>query len=249
MPRERVIGDREMRAAKKVAGAGKTVDWLSVIPQIQISQLVATELLGEEAEADRKMAEIAARDAANAARLGFNRDDNWDEFLQSPDASKVRLKLLKNPKATVGSARIELAQQQGLIDLAGDESVNSAINQANRRRQKARPGTRKHPIVQLEILPERRMERLLHPKPRKPAEESWKLKIIKSPVWQEALRWFGMTPAERSAEIAKIEDAINTETGAVARALANQAEMNILEKTGALKQMDFFGFTWPLDNK
>lgn len=249
MPRESVGTERERRAAAKIARQEKTVDWLSVIPQIQISQLVARELLKEEAEAERKMAAIAAIDMANAARLGFNTDDGWNEFLHSPDASKVRSKLLNNPKTTVESARTELAEQQNIIDLAGDESVNTAINDANRRRQKARPGNRKHPIVQLEILPERRMERLLHPKPPKPAEESWKTRIINSSAWKEAIRWFSMTPAERAAARAEIEDAVNTETGVVARTLANQAEWNELEKTGALKQMDFFGFIWPTDEK
>lgn len=249
MPRERVIGEREIRAAKRVARQNETVDWLSVIPQIQISQLVTKELREEEAEAEEKMAEIAAKDAANAALLGFDTGDNWDKFLGSPDASKVRLQLLKNPKATVKSARIGLAKQQNIIDLAADEDVNAAINKANRRRQKSRPGNRKHPIVQLEILPEYRMERLLHPKPPKPAEESWKLKIINSRPWQEALRWFSMTPAERAAAKTEIEDAINMETGAVARASANQAEWNALEESGALKQMDFFGYYWPADGE
>lgn len=233
----------------KVARQGETINWLSVIPQIQISQLVAKELQEETAEANRKMAQIAAKDKANAARLGFDSGDNWEKFLGSPDASKVRLKLLNNPGATVKSARIELAGQQKIVDLASDESVNAAMDQANSRRQKARPGNREHPIVQREIIPEFRMERLLHPKPPKPAEESWKIKIINSPAWQEALRWFKMTPVERKAEMAKAEDAVNTETGAMARALANQAEMNVLEETGVLEQMDFFGFTWPTDEE
>lgn len=244
-----MIGERETRAAAKVARQEKMVNWLSVIPQIQISRLVEKELREEETEADRKMAEITAKDKANAARLGFNPDDNWEEFLRSPDASKVRLKLLNNPKATVESARIELAEQQRIVDLAGDERVNKAISQANLRRQKARPENRKHPIVQREIIPERRMERLLHPKPPKPTEESWKTKIINSSAWKEALRWFNMTSAERTAATAEIEDAINTETGAMAQALANQAEWNDLEATGALEQMDFFGFSWPTDGE
>lgn len=232
-----------------MARQGKLVNWLSVIPQLEIQQLVATELRKEETEADRKMAEIAAKDAANAARLGFNPGDDWDAFLRSADASKVRTKLLNNPKTTVKSARIELIKEQNIIDQAGDKSVDKAIDDANRRRQKARPGNRKHPIVQLEIIPELRLERLLHPKPPKPKEESWKTKITNSSVWQEALRWFSMTPAERTAAITEIEDAVNMETGAVARALANQAEMNILEETGALEQMDFSGFIWPTDKE
>jgi hypothetical protein len=93
------------------------------------------------------------------------------------------------------------------------------------------------------------MEQLLHPKPRKPAEESWKLKIINSTAWREALRWFNMTPAERMAAITEAEDAMNTETGAVARALANQAEWNALEETGALEQMDSYGFRWLADGE
>ncbi len=238
-----------MRAAAKVAQQGE-VNWLLIIPQLKIQQLVRKELREEEAEANRKMAEIAARDAANAASLGFNPGNSWDEFLRSPDAAKVRARLLNNPKATVESARTELAIDQNIIDLAGDEGINAAIDKANRRRQKARPGNRKHPIVQLEILPERRLERELHPKPPKPAEkETWKTKIIKSPIWQETLRWFGMTPAERAAAREEIENALNTETGATARAAANQAEMNVLEETGALEQMDFFGFTWLADGE
>lgn len=243
-----MIGEREIRAAKRVARQSETVDWLSVIPQIQISQLVAEELREEEAKAEKKMAEIAAKDRDNAARLGFNTNDNkWEMFLRSPDAVKVRSVLLSDPVETVESARIELAKQQEIIDQTSDKSVNTAIDKANRRRQKASPGNRKHPIVQREIIPERRMEKLLHPKPRKPADENWKLKIINSRGWKEALRWFNMAPAERSAEMAKIEDAINTETGAVARAAANQAEWNALEESGALEQMDFFGFSWPTD--
>lgn len=247
MPRERARTEREEQAVAIIARQEETVNWLLVAPQIEILQLVAKELRKEDAEADRKMAEIAAKDAANAALLGFDTGDNWDKFLGSPDASKVRLQLLKNPKATVKSARIGLAKQQNIIDQAADEDVNTAINEANRHRQKARPGNRKHPIVQLEILPENRMKRLLHPKPPKPAEESWKLKIIKSPTWQEALRWFSMTSAERAAAKAEIEDAINMETGTVARAMANQTEWNALEESGALKQMDFFGYYWPVD--
>lgn len=245
-----MISEREIRAAKRVAEQSETVDWLSVIPQIQISRLAAKELREEEAAAEEKMAEIAAKDRANAARLGFNTNDNkWEMFLRSPDAVKVRSVLLSNPVETVESARIELAEQQEIIDQAGDQSVNAAMDKANRRRQKARPGNRKHPIVQLEILPENRMKRLLHPKPKKPADESWKLKIINSRGWKEALRWFSMSPAERTTAITEIEDAINMETGAVARALANQAEWNTLEETGALEQMDFFGFIWPTDGK
>ena len=245
MPRERVISERETRAAGKVAQKEDLVDWLSVIPQLKIQQLVRKELREEEAETDRKMAEIAAKDAANAARLGFNPDDDWGKFLGSPDASKVMAKLFKNPKATVKSARTELVESQNIIDRAGDKSVNAAIDKANRRRQEARPGNRKHPIVQLEIIPERRLERELHSKPRKPKKEDWKTRIANSPAWQEALRWFNMTPAERTAAISEIEDALNTETGAMAQTLINQAEMNVLEETGALEQMDFFGFLWP----
>lgn len=249
MPRERARTEREERAVAKITRQEETVNWLSVISQLKVSQLVARELMEEDAEADSKMAEIAAKDRANAARLGFNTDDNWDKFLGSPDASEVRLKLLNNPKATVESARIELAKQQNIIDLTGDEGVNAAIDKANRRRQKAMPGNRKHPIVQQEIIPERRLERELNPKPRKPKKENWKTRIANSPVWREALRWFSMTPAERAAARAEIEDAVNTETGAAARAAANQAEWNALEETGALGQMDFFGFTWMADGE
>ena len=235
MPRERIVGERERRAVVEVAQQGDRVDWLSVRPQIEVLWLIRKELLEEEAEADRRMAEITAKDAANAARLGFDMGDGWDKFLRSPDASEVRAKLLNNPGTTVESAR---------IDLADDEDVNAAIDKANRRRQKARPENRKHPIVQLEIIPEIRMERKLHPKPAKPKKENWKTKITNGPAWQRALRWFGMTPAERVAAIMEIENAINMETGAAAQALANQAEWNALEETGALEQMDFFGYVW-----
>ena len=98
MPRERVRTEREDRVAAKIARQEKTVNWLSTIPHLKISQLVAIELREEDVAADRKMAEIAVEDAANAARLGFDTSKSWDEFLHSPDASRVRQKLLNDER-------------------------------------------------------------------------------------------------------------------------------------------------------
>lgn len=93
------------------------------------------------------------------------------------------------------------------------------------------------------------MKRKLNPKPRRPAEENWRTKLTADPHWQDAIKWFKMTPAEKAAAEAEIEAKMNTVIGLDAQALANQAGWNELAASGELEQMDFSGFTWPTDEK
>lgn len=117
----------------------------------------------------------------------------------------------------------KLAAKVPAVETGASVATDIAIDKANRRRQKSRPGGRLHPIVRQEIIPERRLERELNPKPRKPAEESWRTKLTASPHWRDAIKWFRMTPAEKAAAEAEIVTAVNMETGVMAQALASES--------------------------
>lgn len=67
--------------------------------------------------------------------------------------------------------------------------------------------------------------------------------------WKDAKKWFKMTPAEKAAAEAKIENKMNHEDGLIGQTLALQAVQDELAASGKLEQMDFFGFVWPRDEK
>jgi len=209
-----LFSEREKRAEEKLARQRGRVNFMSVGTQIEVLNLVKRERREEDILADKKMAEIAARDAANAA--------------------KRELKIL--------------AVQVPIVETCAAAETDIAIDKANRRRQKSRPPNPHHPVYQ-EAKEERRLERAFNPQPRKPAGEDWREKLTADPHWQDALKWFGMTPEQRAAAEGKIEIAVNTEIGPVAQALAAQAEWDELAASGELEQMDFSGFTWPMNEK
>ena len=63
-----LFSEREKRAEEKLARQRGRVNFMSVGTQIEVLNLVKRERREEDILADKKMAEIAARDAANAAK-------------------------------------------------------------------------------------------------------------------------------------------------------------------------------------
>lgn len=246
--------EREKRAAAKVAREEGPVNWLSLGPHLAILRLVKRERQEEEAEAKKKMAKIAALDLANAVKLGFaSVDGDYDAFLHSSDRANVRAMLLENSGITTAAARLKLAEQQAAVDLINDETVNVAIDAANRRRQPRKPEGYHHPLAK-EVRDDRRLRRQIKKaasvgKSKLPPRSNWKEKIAAGSAWQEALKWFRMTPVEQAAAEAAIETAVNTEIGLAAQVLVAQAEWDELAASGKLDQMDFFGYVWPTDEK
>lgn len=161
-------------------------------------------------------------------------------------ANENMLRIAEIDRANAARRELKkLAAQVPAVETGASAETDIAIDKANRRRQTSRPDGWFHLIVQQEIIPERRLERELYPKPRKPAEESWRTRLTAGRHWQDAIKWFKMTPAEKTAAEAEISDAVNTEIGVVAVALTAQAEWNELEANGEAKQLDFSGFHWP----
>jgi len=239
-------------AEKLVTEEKPGLNWNSLNAHLLVIQQEAKIRREREARAAETMRRVAERNAASAKKYGG--PQVWQRIYAAPTDERQRLMeiITANPElppdqammAAVTALRLE-EEVEGKRQAALDDETDILINQANRRRQKARPEGRRHPIIRNEILPERRLERKLNPKPNKPARENRKQKIINSPAWQRALEWFRMTPEEQVAAEAEIANAVNTEVGYVAQALAAQAEWNDLEESGIAEQLDFSGFLWP----
>ena len=242
------LNETEALAEKLVTAKKRNPNWNSL--EIQLSVLAEETKIRREREvrATDTMKLVAERDAATAEKYGGA--EAWQEIYQGPDNEHRRLlqTIKANPELPTDQAWVAAVTALGLEREAEEKRQAALVDQTdellkrlNRATQKRQPPNPKHPLYKI-AKKERRLERELNPKPRKqPVGEDWRKKLTAGRHWQDALKWFKMTPAEKAAAEGEIVNAVNTKIGTIAQALAGQAEWNQLEEIGAAAQLDFSG--------